>query len=113
MTDEIDQQIKLFRCEAHFLAAHQDLVAWKINLEIADTDFLLLRFGRGEAPKVSSDSRQLFIPAESLADIVVGASVEGFDFRALLTAHSEHDDGGCRFSPYSSREVNAPLGSHR
>src|SRR4029077_3808005 len=113
MTGEICQQVKLFWCEPHLFAAHQDLVAWKINLEISDADFLFLRFGRREAPKVSSYSRQQFIHAERFGDIIVRASVERFDLGTLLTSDGKNDDGNFGFRPYFSRELDTAHIRHR
>ena len=50
----------------------------------------------GGAAQMGADARQQFAHAEGLADIVVGAGVERFDFFRLAAASGNDDDGSHR-----------------
>ena len=93
MTRHEDQEIKFLGREVNFVAAHADQPRLRIDQEIAGTDRFLRRFSCGRyATQVRPYSRQQFIHAERLGDVVVGAGIERLDFRFLLTTHREHDD---------------------
>jgi len=64
------------------------------------------------AAEVGADAGEEFVVAEGLGDVVVGASVEGFDLGALVVADGEYEDGGGGGGADGAADVDAGHGGH-
>ncbi len=72
-----------------------------------------LFLGRRGPPQLRPDPRQQFIHAERFGDVVVGARVESFHLRAILSAHREHDDRHLRRFPQLPAQIHTIHIRHR
>ena len=74
--------------------ANGDLVCGGVDAEVADLEFAN-RFEfviGGNAAQVGAHTRQQFVHAEGLGDVVVGAGIEGFKLLPFLVAHGDNED---------------------
>src|SRR5437868_13170969 len=80
-TRQIDQEIELFRGQAHFSVVHVNGVRLQVNPEMADYDRALFGWlGLHGPPEGCAHSRQQLRHAEWLGYVIVSAGVQGFDF---------------------------------
>src|SRR5207247_1299696 len=92
--NERRQELVLDRRQAHLPVAHEHLPTQEIQPELPDLErrvVALVRGARGVAERDPDPCEEL-ARAEGLADVVVGAHVEGRHLVALLTARGQDDD---------------------
>src|ERR1700758_625594 len=86
MHDQMTQQVEFLRRQLHLMAAPSDMAADQIDREVArDKDRKLALCLEGVAQRRAQSRHQLG-HTKGLADIVVGAEIEGLDLRALVVA---------------------------
>src|SRR5947199_297329 len=96
--NERRQELVLDRRQAHLPVAHEHLPTQEIQPELPDLErrvVALVRGARGVAERDPDPCEEL-ARAEGLADVVVGAHVEGRHLVALLTARGQDDDRDVR-----------------
>ena len=90
---EEQQQIKFLRSKMHLVAANLYQVLLRINFKITS---LYMRGGRLEihrSAELDPYTGKQFLNTKWLGDVIVRSFIERLNFRALLIAHRNNDDG--------------------
>src|SRR5262245_8577753 len=89
------QELELLPRELHDAAAHLDLEAVAVDLEVPDLEIVLglARAGHLTAPEHRPHPGEQLPRRERLGHVIVGSHLEAQDLIALLRATREHDHG--------------------